>query len=150
GALVGTPQFLRQFTDLQTGRPPDFAVIGHLIALDQAQHARLPGAVTTDDAGPLATGNLPGHLVQQRHGAVGPGNIGELEQGHDEHLPNNRGRLLSEWPSNHAGIYASRFTQMPSASTGIAQKAERDVLWCPAKPAPILFSVRKCHARLSA
>ncbi|MCY1530082.1 hypothetical protein D9M68_652580 [compost metagenome] len=79
---VGDRQLLRQLADLQPRRTPDRAVIGLLVALDQLQHARFAGAIAADDARPLATGNLPRHLVQQRHGAVGQGNIGELKQGH--------------------------------------------------------------------
>ncbi|MNQ66751.1 hypothetical protein D3C85_812510 [compost metagenome] len=82
GAIVGARQFLRQFADLQRRRTPDLAVVGELVALDQAQQAGLAGAVAADDAHPLAAGDLPGHLIQQRHGAVGEGYVGELEQCH--------------------------------------------------------------------
>ncbi|MCY1277747.1 hypothetical protein D9M70_264550 [compost metagenome] len=82
GAIVGARQFLRQFADLQRRRTPDLAVVGELVALDQAQQAGLAGAVAADDAHPLAAGDLPGHLIQQRHGAVGEGYVGELEQRH--------------------------------------------------------------------
>ncbi|MCY1448887.1 hypothetical protein D9M71_655950 [compost metagenome] len=80
--IIGARQLLRQFADLQRRRPPDVAVIGHLLALDQLEHARLAGAVAADDADPLSPGDLPGHLVQQRRGAKGKGHIGELQQGH--------------------------------------------------------------------
>ncbi|MCY1444514.1 hypothetical protein D9M71_609920 [compost metagenome] len=81
-ALVGHRQLLWQLTDLQARRTPDFTVVALLLALDQAQHARLAGAVAADDAHPLATSDLPGHFVQQRHGAECEGHIAEFEQGH--------------------------------------------------------------------
>ncbi|MNI39097.1 hypothetical protein D3C73_932700 [compost metagenome] len=81
-ALVGHRQLLRQLADLQARGTPDFAVVAFLLALDQAQHARLAGAVAADDAHPLATGDLPGHFVQQRHRAECEGHIAEFEQGH--------------------------------------------------------------------
>ncbi|MNH01782.1 hypothetical protein D3C79_610060 [compost metagenome] len=81
-ALVGHRQLLRQLADLQGRGTPDFAVVALLLALDQAQHARLAGAVAADDAHPLATSDLPGHFVQQRHGAECEGHIAEFEQGH--------------------------------------------------------------------
>ncbi|MNZ91861.1 hypothetical protein D3C78_1108600 [compost metagenome] len=80
--LVSHWQFLRQFADLQARCAPDLSVVALLLALDQAQHARLAGAVTADDAHPLATGDLPGHFVQQRHRAECEGHIAEFEQGH--------------------------------------------------------------------
>nr|GFD29601.1 hypothetical protein [Tanacetum cinerariifolium] len=83
GAAVGHGQFLRQLADFQARCTPDAAVIGQLNALDQLEHAGFTGAVTTDDADPLSTGDLPGHLVQQRHGAERKGHIGEFEQGHE-------------------------------------------------------------------
>jgi len=81
-ALVGQRQFLGQLADFQPRGAPDVTVIAFLLALDQAQHARLASAVAADDAHPLATSDLPGHLVQQRHGAECEGHIAEFEQGH--------------------------------------------------------------------
>jgi len=83
GPLVGHRQFLRQFADLEARCAPDGAVIGLLIALDQLHHAGLACAVAADDAHPLTTGDLPGHLVQQRHRAESKGHIAEFEQGHE-------------------------------------------------------------------
>ena len=82
-AVIRSRKLLRQFADLQPRGTPDFAVIGRPIAFDQAQHAGFSGAITTNDADPLASRDLPGHAVQQRRGAVGERYIGELEQGHD-------------------------------------------------------------------
>ncbi|MNN11259.1 hypothetical protein D3C81_1242120 [compost metagenome] len=81
-ALVGRRQLLRQLADLQRRCAPDLAVVRTLVTLDQLEHARLAGAVATDDAHPLAAGDLPRDPVQQRRGAVGKGYVGELEQGH--------------------------------------------------------------------
>ncbi|MNF55709.1 hypothetical protein D3C84_371810 [compost metagenome] len=81
--LVGHWQFLRQFADLEARGTPYRAVIGLLIALDQLHHAGLACAVAADDAHPLTTGDLPGHLVQQRHSAERKGHIAEFEQGHE-------------------------------------------------------------------
>lgn len=64
-ALVGTRQLLRQLADLQSRGAPDFTVVGHLVALDQTQHARFAGAVAADDAHPLAPCDLPGHSIEQ-------------------------------------------------------------------------------------
>ncbi|MNZ15504.1 hypothetical protein D3C78_324550 [compost metagenome] len=75
GTAVGHRQFLRQLANLQARGTPDVAFIRLLIALDQAQHARLASAVAADDAHPLTTGDLPGHLVQQRRGAERKGHI---------------------------------------------------------------------------
>ncbi|RMP74876.1 hypothetical protein ALQ16_203322 [Pseudomonas syringae pv. actinidiae] len=61
---VGYRQFLGQFADLEAWRTPDSAVIGLLNAFHQLQHAGLACAVTANDAHPLTTGDLPGHLVQ--------------------------------------------------------------------------------------
>ncbi len=80
--LVGNRQLLWQLADLQARGAPDLAIVALLLALDQAQHARFAGAVTADDAHPLATGDLPGHFVQQRHRAECEGHIAEFEQGH--------------------------------------------------------------------
>src|SRR5690606_22902833 len=85
GTLVGAWQLLRQLADLQSRSAPDLAVIRHLVALDQAQHARFAGAVAADDAHALTPRDLPGHSVEQGHGAIGEGYVGKLEQGH-EHL----------------------------------------------------------------
>ena len=79
---VGHRQFLRQFADLEARGTPHRAVIGLLVAFYQLHHAGLAGAVAADDAHPLTTGDLPGHLVQQRHGAESKGHIAEFEQGH--------------------------------------------------------------------
>ena len=79
---VGHRQFLRQFADLEARRAPYGAVIGLLVAFDQLHHAGFAGAVAADDAHPLTTGDLPGHLVQQRHSAESKGHIAEFEQGH--------------------------------------------------------------------
>ncbi|MNE03228.1 hypothetical protein D3C80_957230 [compost metagenome] len=81
--LVGHRQFLRQFADLEPGCAPNGAVIGLLVALDELHHAGLASAVAADDAHPLTTGDLPGHLVQQRHSAESKGHIAEFEQGHE-------------------------------------------------------------------
>ena len=75
GTAIRHRQFLRQFADLQARSAPDAAVIGQLHAFDQLEHAGFAGAVATDDADPLSTGDLPGHLVQQRHGAERKGHI---------------------------------------------------------------------------
>gem|GEM_PF-4293800 len=83
GTVVRSREFLRQFADLQPRGTPDFPVIGGTITFDQAQHAGFSGAITANDADPLASRDLPGHAVQQRRGAVGERYIGELEQGHD-------------------------------------------------------------------
>ncbi len=80
--FVGTRQFLGQFADLQRRCAPDFAVVGLLFALDHLEQAGLAGTVAPDHADPLATADLPRHLVQQGSGAKGKGYIGELEQGH--------------------------------------------------------------------
>ncbi len=61
---VGYRQFLGQFADLEAGRTPDSPVIRLLNAFYQLQHAGFACAVTADDAHPLTTGDLPGHLVQ--------------------------------------------------------------------------------------
>ncbi len=82
GTIVGPGQFLWQFADLQSWRTPDFPVVGQLAALDQAQHAGLAGAITADDANPLASRNLPGHAIEQGMSAIGEGHIGQFEQGH--------------------------------------------------------------------
>ncbi|MNO83441.1 hypothetical protein D3C76_747490 [compost metagenome] len=81
--LVGHRQFLRQFADLESWCAPNGAVIGLLVALDELHHAGLASAVAADDAHPLTTGDLPGHLVQQRHSAERKGHIAEFEQGHE-------------------------------------------------------------------
>ena len=81
-AVVGARQFLRQFADLQRRGAPDLAVIGLLLALDDAQEAGFAGAVAADDAYPLAPLDLPGHPVQQGGDAKGQGYVGELEQRH--------------------------------------------------------------------
>ena len=99
GALVRAGQFLGQFADLQRRCTPDLAIVGGLVALDQAQQAGLASAVAADDAHALAAGDLPGHLIQQRHGAVGEGYIGELEQCHGE--PPESGRAF--YPTCHPG-----------------------------------------------
>ena len=83
GPLVGYRQLLRQFANLEAGRAPNRAVIGFLITFDQLHHAGLAGTVAADDAHPLSTGDLPGHLVQQRHRAESKGHIAEFEQGHE-------------------------------------------------------------------
>ncbi|MNT48807.1 hypothetical protein D3C72_1856090 [compost metagenome] len=93
-ALVGRRQLLRQLADLQRRRAPDLAVVRTLVTLDQLEQAGLAGAVAADDAHPLAPGNLPRHLVQQRRGAVGEGHIGELEQGHGQRSPQEWPRIL--------------------------------------------------------
>ncbi|MNC38493.1 hypothetical protein D3C75_871010 [compost metagenome] len=72
---VGHRQFLRQLANLQPRSAPDIAVVRLLIALDQAQHARLASTVAANNAHPLTTGDLPRHLVQQRHGAERKGHI---------------------------------------------------------------------------
>jgi len=79
---VGHRQFLRQFANLEARGAPNRAVIGLLVAFYQLHHAGLAGAVAADDAHPLTTGDLPGHLVQQRHSAESKGHIAEFEQGH--------------------------------------------------------------------
>lgn len=83
GTAVSDRQLLGQLANLQARRTPDIAVIGHLDALDELQHAGFASAVAADDADPLTTGDLPGHLVQQRHGAERKGHIAEFEQGHE-------------------------------------------------------------------
>ena len=83
GPFVGRRQLLRQFANLEAGRAPNRAVIGFLITFYQLHHAGLSGAVAADDAHPLSTGDLPGHLVQQRHRAESKGHIAEFEQGHE-------------------------------------------------------------------
>ena len=99
-ALVGARQLLRQLADLQPWCTPDFAVVGHLVALDQTQHARFAGAVAADDAHTLAPRDLPGHSIEQGHGAIGEGYVGKLEQGHGHlqkqgaHSTRVAGRLL--------------------------------------------------------
>ncbi|MCY1183717.1 hypothetical protein D9M73_243610 [compost metagenome] len=80
---IGHRQFLRQLANLQPRSAPDIAIVRLLIALDQAQHARLASTIAADNAHPLTTGDLPGHLVQQRHRAESKGHIAEFEQGHD-------------------------------------------------------------------
>jgi len=83
GPLVGYRQLLRQFANLEAGCAPNGAVIGLLVALDELHHAGLASAIAADDAHPLTTGDLPGHLVQQRHSAESKGHIAEFEQGHE-------------------------------------------------------------------
>ncbi|MNH06757.1 hypothetical protein D3C79_661360 [compost metagenome] len=75
GTTVGHRQFLRQLANLQPRSTPDIAVVRLLIALDQTQHARLASTVAANNAHPLTTGDLPRHLVQQRHGAERKGHI---------------------------------------------------------------------------
>ena len=80
---VGYRQLLRQFANLEPGCAPDRAVVRLLITFNQLHHAGLAGAVAADDAHPLSTGDLPGHLVQQRRRAESKGHIAEFEQGHE-------------------------------------------------------------------
>ena len=83
GPFVGRRQLLRQFANLEAGRAPNRAVIGFLITFNQLHHAGFAGTVAADDAHPLSTGDLPGHLVQQRRRAESKGHIAEFEQGHE-------------------------------------------------------------------
>ena len=55
---------------------------GARAALDDAQQARLAGAVAADEADALARLDHQVGVVEERHVAVGEADFGELEQGH--------------------------------------------------------------------
>ena len=74
--------FLRHTRQLQFRGAPCLAVIGGGRALDQPQQAGLAGAVTADQADAFARLDHQVDVIEQRHMAIGQGNLGKLDQGH--------------------------------------------------------------------
>src|SRR5690606_34246468 len=141
--------FLRQLADLQPRGPPDFAVIGHLVSLDQAQHARFACTVATDDAYPLAPSDLPGDTIEQGHGAIGEGYVGKLQQCHGA-PPETGGAFYPSCaqpappPANAAPLVCHMCPSRPAAFTAPRRNAKLGTCRR-TEPAAPLSASWKCH-----
>jgi hypothetical protein len=75
-------RLLRDRRDLDAGRDPHLAVVGTRGALEDAQQARLAGAVAADEADVLARLDYEVGVVEEGNVAKGEGSFGELEERH--------------------------------------------------------------------